>query len=192
MRSAACILDWDLQVADSNRGARESCAQWNLGSGSAILESPPFSLPAPPRDVCAELKAGWLESLWRNSAAGAAERRRVRHLERFALSATIALHSNDASAMGKPGFLIEFERAEQPPGFSQKANIQAALDKLSEREREMVRLVCEARAIPIYTRGRALVSRLARVRPRCRGANAAHSSVNAVSRCALGFTPRAQ
>ena len=45
--------------------------------------------------------------------------------------------------MGRPGFLIEFERTEPPPDFSQKPNIQTALDALSKREREMVRQVCK-------------------------------------------------
>jgi hypothetical protein len=36
----ACILDWDLQVADANRIARESCAHWNLGPESALLKPP--------------------------------------------------------------------------------------------------------------------------------------------------------
>jgi len=129
---SACILDWDLQVADANRAARESCAQWNLGPGSALLKPPPFSLPAPLRDACAELKAHWLESLRRNPAAGAAERMQVRHAKQPALRASIALHLNEAAPMGKPAFLIEFERTEPPPDSSQKANIQVALDMLSE------------------------------------------------------------
>ena len=140
---STCILDWDLQVADANCAARESCAQWNLGAASELLKPPPFSLPAPLSDACAELKAHWLESLRRNPATGAAERRRVRHPNMSGLSATIALHLNDASAMGKPGFLIEFERAEPSPDFSRKPNIKTALESLSQREREMVRLVCE-------------------------------------------------
>jgi hypothetical protein len=71
---SACILNWDLQVADANRAARDSCARWNFGPGSALLKPPPFSLPAPLRDACAELKARWLESLRRNPTTGAAER----------------------------------------------------------------------------------------------------------------------
>ena len=138
-----CILDWDLQVADSNRIARESCAHWNIGPESALLKTPPFSLPAPLRDACAELKARWLESLRRNPATGAAERRRVRHPKWPALSASIALRLNEAASMGKPGFLIEFECAEPPPDCSQKPSIQTALNTLSKRERELVKLVCE-------------------------------------------------
>jgi DNA-binding CsgD family transcriptional regulator len=140
---STCILDWDLQVADANRAARESCAQWNLGPGSALLKPPPFSLPAPLRDACAELKGRWLESLRHNPMNGAAERMQVRHPEQSALRASIALRLNEAAPMGKPGFLIQFERTEPQPDCSQKAKIQVALDALSERERKIVRLVCE-------------------------------------------------
>jgi len=140
---STCILDWDLQVADASCGARESCAQWNLGPGSELLKPPPFSLPAPLRDACAELKARWLESLRRNPTNGAAKRMQVRHPERPSLSATIAMHLNEGSPMGKPGFLVEFERVGQSPHFSQKPHLRKALDALSKREREVVRLVCE-------------------------------------------------
>ncbi len=74
----ACILDWDLRVADANRAARERCAQWHLDAASAArVKPPPFRLPAPVREACAELKALWRASLQRAPVA-AADRRAPR------------------------------------------------------------------------------------------------------------------
>src|SRR3954466_13969080 len=38
----ACVLNWDLTVAEENRAAREMCARWNLGDKGAHLKPTPF------------------------------------------------------------------------------------------------------------------------------------------------------
>jgi DNA-binding CsgD family transcriptional regulator len=53
---------------------------------------------------------------------------------------------NDAAPIGKPAFLIEFERTESSPDCTQKVDTRTVFNTLSEREREIVRLVCEGKS----------------------------------------------
>ena len=144
---AACVLHWDLTVAETNRAARELCAQWNFGAASARLKPPPFRLPAPLRDACTELKERWSVSLQHHSAAEGAEKRRtVRHPERPLLRAHVSLHVHHTAPLGKPALLIEFEPpriARRPPsGMDQKL----VLRNFTLWERDLIRLICEGKS----------------------------------------------
>lgn len=143
---SACILDWDLEVAEANRAARESCAQWEFGVEGARLKPPPFCLPAPLRRACLELKEHWHSSLKRRPVAGSAERTEVHHPSRSALRATVSLHPRHSDPFGKPGFLIEFAPSEPLSRSSPAGKGKERFGMLAARERELVRLVCEGKS----------------------------------------------
>jgi DNA-binding CsgD family transcriptional regulator len=157
---SACILDWELAVAEANRAARESCAQWEFGVESARLKPPPFRLPASLRFACLELKARWHASLKRRPVAGAAERSEVRHPARPSLRATVSLHPRHSDPFGHPGFLIEFAPSESLSRAGPAGKTKSSFRTLVPRERELVRLVCEGKSNQeiANTTGRALGS----------------------------------
>ncbi len=105
---SACVLDWNLRVAEAGKPARESCAHWNLGAASHHLKTPPFKLPPRVRAACLRLKSDWQASLRHLPDLGKAASLVVRHPGNAHLSATVSLHRPKGSLIGKPSFLIEF------------------------------------------------------------------------------------
>lgn len=149
---AACVLDSELRVADFTRAAREQSAKWHSnGEEAGLLKPPPFRLPAVLHDACTELSARWRASLRRSP--GMAERCVVVHPSRPELRATVSLRPTDFMSLAEPGFLIEFERS--IGSIVTKDDRETALERLSYRERILVRLVCAGKSnqeIPDETR----------------------------------------
>ncbi|MDQ6624879.1 MAG: hypothetical protein M3Y69_01880, partial [Verrucomicrobiota bacterium] len=106
---AVCIVDWDLQIAEANRAAREQCARWTLGTASRHLKAPPLRLPERLQEACGALKAHWSESLRHKPAHGEAKRLTVVHPEVPSLRATVSLHVSHLTAIGQPAFVVDFE-----------------------------------------------------------------------------------
>jgi DNA-binding CsgD family transcriptional regulator len=142
---SACILDWDLGVAEANRAARESCAQWEFGVEGAKLKPPPFRLPSSLRRACLELKEHWHASLKRRPVAGLAEQTEVRHPSNPFLRAMVSMHPRHSDPLGKPGFLIEFTPSE-PLSLSKPGKGKESFGMLTSQERKLVRLVCEGKS----------------------------------------------
>ena len=142
----ACVLHWDLAVAEVNRAAREICARWHLGDASARVKVPPFRLPAPLADACAELKQRWSASHQHHPETGTPARISIRHPEWPSLGATVTLHTQHTDPLGKPALLIEFA----PPSIAvrrARGKIHAArLGDFTLAERELIRLVCAGRS----------------------------------------------
>lgn len=141
----ACVLHWDLTVAEVNRGARELCAQWNDGDAAAQLKLPPFRLPASLREACTELKKRWHASVADHPATGKAERFAVRHPERKSLEATISVHVRHATPMGKPAFLVEFDPPKNAAPAPSGKNRKLGLGSFTLPQRDLIRLVCEGK-----------------------------------------------
>lgn len=140
---AACVLDGELRVADFTRAAREQSARWHSnGKEAGLLKPPPFRLPAVLHEACTELSARRRVSLGRSP--GMVERCVVVHPSRPELRATVSLRPTDLMSLGEPGFLIEFERSKD--SVVTKLDREAALDELSYRERDLVRLVCAGKS----------------------------------------------
>ncbi|MEO8350578.1 MAG: helix-turn-helix transcriptional regulator [Chthoniobacteraceae bacterium] len=157
---AACVLHWDLTVAEANRAARELCARWNLSDARTGLKPPPFALPEPLRHACMGLKKRWQASLRQSPATGTADRLTVRHPECPSLSAKASLHVHNIDSLGKPVFLIEFESAKNDSAPPRRINGKAKLAAFTLGERELIRLVSEGRSNQeiATTTGRALGS----------------------------------
>ncbi len=141
----ACVLHWDLTVAEANRAAREMCAQWNLGAASAQLKLPPFCLPAPLRDACAELKRNWHASVADHPEAGKAEHLVVQHPE-GALTANVSLRVRHTAPLGKPSFLIEFDPPKKAASVADRPSRKLSLDRFTLGERELIRLTCAGKS----------------------------------------------
>lgn len=105
---ATCVLDWELAVAGASRAARENCARWNSGRDNSRLKAPPFRLPDPLREACADLKAHWSSSQREEPVAGSVLRRHVQHPFRPTLQATVSMHLSHLDPFAKPGFVIDF------------------------------------------------------------------------------------
>ncbi len=140
---AVCVVDWKLEIAEANRAAREQCARWTQGAGSRYLKAPPLRLPEPLREACGELKRHWLESLRHNPAHGEAKRFTIVHPEIPSFRATVSLHVSHSTAVGEPDFVIDFETVPAP---AKKGNGRAALRVLTQRERDLVDLVCAGKS----------------------------------------------
>ncbi len=140
---AACLLHWDLTVADANRAARELCARWHLGEASAHLKTPRFVLPEPLREACVGLKKRWQASLRESPATGTAERLTVPHPECPALFAKVTLHVQHIDPLGKPVFLIEFEPPKNDAAPPRRLNGKMKLAAFTLADRELIRLVRE-------------------------------------------------
>ncbi len=135
---AVCILDWELRVAEANRAARESCARWNLVPPH--LKAPPFELPAEVREACLALQVRW-----RGSPANAASPHlTVAHPRLAEARAIVTLHPHASGSLERPTFRVEFTDA-APARLSPRRTQAGLPDTLSERERLLVRLVCEGR-----------------------------------------------
>lgn len=141
----ACVLHWDLTVAEENRAAREMCARWNLGDASARLKPPPFSLPAPLRNACDDLKNHWSASLQHRPATGTADRLSVRHPDQPSLGATVSVHIHRTDPLGKPALLIEFDPPKNVANASRSMKRKPLL-RFTLGERDLIRLVCEGKS----------------------------------------------
>jgi DNA-binding NarL/FixJ family response regulator len=143
---AACVLHWDLTVAEESRAAREMCARWNHGVASAHLKPPPVSLPGPLRDACSELKQRWSASLQRRPTTGTSDRLTVQHSDQPSLSATVSLHVHHTAALGKPAFLIEFELPKSAAPLPRGTSDKAILRSFTPQERDLIRLVAAGKS----------------------------------------------
>jgi DNA-binding CsgD family transcriptional regulator len=137
----ACLLHWDLTVAEANPAAIEACARWNQKSSSARFKRQPFQLPATLREACTELKGRWHASLRLNSTEGIAETVSVCHPTRPGLHTTIFLHVHRAEPLGKRRFVIEFfhESSHSTAAAAAAVHFQA----LTAIRRQLIQLFCD-------------------------------------------------
>lgn len=141
MERAVCLLDWELNVTESNPAAREIAARWN--AQNPLLKPPLFALPPLLRDACAQLKERWLESVRRDPAPRMPDRLVISHPQARWLQATIAMQLHRATPLGKPGFVIKLQAGEMSPTNGCNGHDLAGL---SQRERRLVRLVCDGKS----------------------------------------------
>ncbi len=140
---SACVLDWNLNVADASQAARTSCARWNLGAAARHLKAPRFDLPPAVREACLRLKHEWHASLRHHPVMGEAGRATLLHPDDPELSAFVSLHRPSGSPTATPSFFVEFVRQTDPERFPSR---RALLAGLTARERELVGWICEGRS----------------------------------------------
>jgi len=106
--------------------------------------------PIPPEilDRCRVLKKRWEQQRLSGFAPANFSSETVRHLTRHALRATIGLKQISSAAFARPHFLVEFEsfQARAATGYQIGSASLSHLVRLTSREQNLARLVCDGRS----------------------------------------------
>jgi len=142
------VLRWNLKPIYQNRAARDFCAVWEKGPEEAQLTKAASPIPSEILDRCRLLKQQWTHARRTNARQTSFKEERVHHPRSPHLRATI--HQKQLSSIGvaQPHFLIECEDLRRD--LAQRAGPASSrlpqLVRLTRREQEVARLVCEGRS----------------------------------------------
>jgi len=142
------LLRWNLRLAYRNQAAAESCAVWQRGPlGARFIK---LKAPIPPEilNQCRVLKKRWEQLSPLSLASANLVDETVRHPTRCDLRATISLKQSSLAAFARPHFLIEFEdlRGSSGTGYQISRDSLSHLVRLTRREQNLARLVCDGRS----------------------------------------------
>ena len=142
------LLRWNLRLAYRNQAAAESCAVWQRGPlGARFIK---LKAPIPPEilNQCRVLKKRWEQLSPLGLAPANFVDEAVRHPTRRDLRATISLKQISSAAFARPHFLIEFEdlRGSGGTGYQISCASLSHLVRLTSREQNLARLVCDGRS----------------------------------------------
>ena len=142
------LLRWNLRLAYRNQAAAESCAVWQRGPlGARFIK---LKAPIPPEilNQCRVLKKRWEQLSPLSLASANLVDETVRHPTRCDLRATISLKQISSAAFARPHFLIEFEdlRGSGGTGYQISRASLSHLVRLTSREQNLARLVCDGRS----------------------------------------------
>ena len=141
------LLRWNLKPIYQNRAARQFCAVWEKGSKEAKLTNAASPIPSDILDRCRLLKQQCAHAQRSNTLQTGFEEGQVHHPRSPHLRATLHLKQLSSAGVALPHFLIECEdlrRAARPDGPA-RARL-PHLVRLTRREQEVARLVCEGRS----------------------------------------------
>jgi DNA-binding CsgD family transcriptional regulator len=142
------LLRWNLKPIYQNRAAREFCAVWEKGPEEAQLMNATSPIPSEILDRCRLLKQQWAHAKRPNPPRTGFKEEQVRHPRLPHLRATLHLKQLSSAGVARPHFLIECEdlrsaaAARSGPARSRLPH----LVRLTRREQEVARLVCEGRS----------------------------------------------
>jgi DNA-binding CsgD family transcriptional regulator len=139
------LLRWDLKPIYQNRAAREFCAVWEKGSKEAKLRNAASPIPSEILDRCRLLKQQCAHAQRPDTPQTGFEEGQVHHPRSPHLRATLHLKQLSSVGVALPHFLIECEdlrRRRAGPVSSRLPH----LVRLTRREQEVARLVCEGRS----------------------------------------------
>src|SRR5881394_4617371 len=142
------LLRWNLRLAYRNQAGAESCAVWQRGPlGARFIK---LKAPIPPEilNQCRVLKKRWEQLSPLGLAPANFWDETVRHPTRRDLRATISLKQIGSAAFARPHFLVEFEsfQARAATGYQISSASLSHLVRLTSREQNLARLVCEGRS----------------------------------------------
>ena len=142
------LLRWNLRLAYRNQAAAESCAVWQGGPSEARFIK--LKAPIPPEilNQCRVLKKRWEQLSPLSLASANLVDETVRHPTRCDLRARISLKQISSAAFARPHFLIEFEdlRGSSGTGYQISRASLSHLVRLTRREQNLARLVCDGRS----------------------------------------------
>jgi len=142
------LLRWNLRLAYRNQAAAESCAVWQRGPSEARFIKLKAPLPPEVLNQCRVLKKRWEQLSPLSLASANLVDETVRHPTRCDLRATISLEQTSSAAFARPHFLIEFEdlRGSGGTGYQISRASLSHLVRLTRREQNLARLVCDGRS----------------------------------------------
>jgi DNA-binding CsgD family transcriptional regulator len=142
------ILRWNLKPIYQNRAAREFCTVWEKGPEEAQLTKATSSIPSEILDRCRLLKQKWADAKRPNPPRVDFKEEQVRHPRLPHLRATLHLKQLGSAGVARPHFLIECEdlRRRAAPPIGPSSSHLPHLVRLTRREQEVARLVCEGRS----------------------------------------------
>jgi DNA-binding CsgD family transcriptional regulator len=142
------LLRWNLKPIYQNRAAREFCAVWEKGPEEAQLLNATSPIPSEILDRCRLLKQQWAHAKRPNPPRTGFKEEQVRHPRLPHLRATLQLKQLSSAGVARPHFLIECEdlRHDAAPRAGLASSRLPHLVRLTRREQEVARLVCEGRS----------------------------------------------
>jgi len=139
------LVRWNLKLLFQNRAARDFCSVWESGFEQARLLKLSASIPMEIVEVCRRLKQRWRHAKKDRESTFNFAPIEVRHPQSPYLKATIRLKQlNDAVA--QPHFLIECTDSQRLAEPSTPRARLPQLARLTNREQEVTRLVCNGQS----------------------------------------------
>jgi DNA-binding CsgD family transcriptional regulator len=143
------LLRWNLKLIYQNRAARDFCAVWEKGPADAQLTKATSPIPSEILDRCRLLKQQWAHAQRPVAPQTGFKEERVHHPRSPHLRATLHLKQLSSCGVAQPHFLIECEDLRRCAALSTGPAATARLPhlvRLTRREQEVARLVCEGRS----------------------------------------------
>jgi DNA-binding CsgD family transcriptional regulator len=141
------LLLWNLKLIYQNQAAREFCALWEKGAEEAKQTKATSQIPSQILDRCRLLKQQWAGAQRPIAPLTGFKEERVHHPRSPHLRATVHLKQLSSAGVARPHFLIECEDLRSSAPRSEPASSRLPhLVRLTRREQEIARLVCEGRS----------------------------------------------
>jgi DNA-binding CsgD family transcriptional regulator len=141
------LLRWNLKPIYQNRAAREFCAVWEKGSKEAKVTKAASPIPSEILDRCRLLKQQWKHVQRPHPQPKSFTEDQLRHPRSPHLRATIHFKQLSSVGVALPHFLIECEDLRRAARRNGPASYRLPhLVRLTRREQEVARLVCEGRS----------------------------------------------
>jgi DNA-binding CsgD family transcriptional regulator len=142
------LLRWNLKLLYQNQAGREFCALWERGPELAPVMKLSAPIPAEILVRCRTLKQRWEKSARLNVAQAGVKQETVHHPKWTHLRATINLKELSSQSVARPHFLIECEELRSATASQREPdpNRLSHLVRLTRREQEVARLVCDGRS----------------------------------------------
>ncbi len=139
------LLRWNLKPIYQNRAAREFCAVWEKGSKEAKLTNAASPIPSEILDRCRLLKQQCADAQRPDTPQTGFEEGKVHHPQSPHLRATLHLKQLSSVGVALPHFLIECEDLRRRRAGPVSSGLPHFV-RLTRREQEVARLVCEGRS----------------------------------------------
>jgi DNA-binding CsgD family transcriptional regulator len=142
------LLRWNLKPIYQNRAARDFCTVWEKGPEEAQLMKTTSPIPSEILDRCRLLKQQWAQAQRPVAPQTGFKEERLHHPRSPHLRATLHLRQLSSAGVARPHFLIECEdlRSSTGPRAGPASTRLPHLVRLTRREQEVARLVCEGRS----------------------------------------------
>src|SRR5438046_3864044 len=143
------LLRWNLKPIYQNRAAREFCTVWEKGPEDARRTKATSPIPSEILDRCRLLKQQWADAKRPIAPQTGFKEEQVRHPRLPHLRATLHLKQLGSAGVARPHFLIEcgdLRRRTAPYIGPSSSPHLPHLVRLTRREQEIARLVCEGRS----------------------------------------------